>query len=1002
MLGVENAEGTTAMTAKKVNSERRSRILPSLPALSCLFNLWLAPAILAQMQPGVQSSPPTQSDAAPLPQSASTTNTFESSSSTGSSPGIPTDPRTVLNAAKIIAISQENSEVVLELKSQLADSLQAKGSTVLADEITDEQLFDQIAKSSELRASITHFLEARGYISKDELQNVANTDAAKDNPSAAGAADETAMYLSENNLENLDSVDQQGVSPSATDTLSTAQLKLQDQGALSKAGAAGSRPASQKTTNITDEPKVLRQNAPYNLLSLRDLYTQVPDSPEKLRRFGSEVFTNHVATAETGRLGAAGTSMPLDVPLGPDYVLGPGDELSISLWGGISQTIIRPISREGAVTLPEAGQVQVAGLTLGNAQNMIASSLQPQFRNAHVAVTLARLRTIRIYVVGDVQRPGAYDISSLSSPLSALYAAGGPTAVGSLRVMRHMRNGALIGEIDLYDFLLHGIRDSDDHLQGGDTLLVPPAGPQIAVYGAVKRPAIYELRNEKTLAAGLENAGGLTVAAELSHITIERIVANQRRETISVDAPAANGSPSDTSQLANIELKDGDRVRIATVLPNSERVVYLQGHVARPGKLAYRDGLRLADVLKSYRDLLPEPAARGEIIRLVAPDLHPETIDFNLPDVLIGNSNPALQPYDTIRILGRYEQDSPNVTIQGEVLHPGSYPLFEGMSAAQLVRAAGGFKRDASLEDADLISYSVENDSAVTIERRTIQIGAAVLKNDPQSDSSLKPGDVLTIHQLTGWSDIGASISIQGEVGHPGSYGFKGGEHLSDVLRRAGGFRETAYPEGAVLTRPEVSVLEQKSREELIRQIETSSTAARMSSGLTGGDQSSTLQLIQQQQEQVIARLRSQPASGRLVVHIDGPIDSWAGTPADIEVRSGDVLKVPKRPGFVLVSGQVYNTTAISFAPGKAADWYLKRAGGTTGIANRKEIFIIRANGSVVGRRSGGSVLATELDPGDVIVVPQKIIGASLVWRNILGTAQMAASLAFAASLAGL
>jgi hypothetical protein len=179
-----------------------------------------------------------------------------------------------------------------------------------------------------------------------------------------------------------------------------------------------------------------------------------------------------------------------------------------------------------------------------------------------------------------------------------------------------------------------------------------------------------------------------------------------------------------------------------------------------------------------------------------------------------------------------------------------------------------------------------------------------------------------------------------------------------------------------------------------------------MSPNLGGSDQSSTLQLIQQQQQQVLARLKSQPASGRLIVHLSGDIESWAGTAADIEVRSEDVLRVPKRPGFVLVTGQVYNAAAIAFAPGKSAGWYLQRAGGATQIANRHEIFIIRANGSVVGRRSGDwydrDVLSTRLDPGDVIVVPQKIVGASLIWRNLLSTAQIAASIAITAAVAGL
>jgi protein involved in polysaccharide export with SLBB domain len=265
---------------------------------------------------------------------------------------------------------------------------------------------------------------------------------------------------------------------------------------------------------------------------------------------------------------------------------------------------------------------------------------------------------------------------------------------------------------------------------------------------------------------------------------------------------------------------------------------------------------------------------------------------------------------------------------------------------------------------------------------------------------------VLTIHQLTGWNDIGSSITLEGEVAHPGSYGFEQGERLSSVLRRAGGFRETSYPEGAVLLRDEVRKLEEKSKEELIRQIETSSAAARISPSVGSGDQSTTLQLIQQQQTEVVARLRSQPATGRLVIHISADISSWENTPADIEVRSGDVLRIPKRPGFVLVSGQVYNASAITFTPGKTAAWYLQRAGGGTQIANKKETFVIRANGSVVGRGSGGwfdhDVLSTRLDPGDVVVVPQKILGASLFWRNLLTVAQLSSSIAITAAVAGI
>jgi protein involved in polysaccharide export with SLBB domain len=766
--------------------------------------------------------------------------------------------------------------------------------------------------------------------------------------------------------------------------------------------ASGEEP-SNTLRSTTSEPQVLHQPAPYNLLSLRDLYTQLPEQGGQLKRFGSDVFL-HRDGFESNQLALNERETPLDVPAGPDYVVGPGDSLSIDLWGGISQNFTRAIDREGRLALPESGAVQVAGLTLERVQGVVAEALKPQYRDVKVAVTVAHLRSIRVYVVGDVQRPGAYDISSLATSLNALYAAGGPTSVGSLRILRHYRGKQLIGEIDLYDFLLHGVQN-EDRLEAGDTVLAPPAGPQIAVYGAVKRPAIYELKEKATLGAVLEDAGGATVAAEFGHIEIERIDANRQRETVTLDLPPASSPESLQAAMATFAVHDGDRVHVSQILPYSQRVIYMQGHVVRPGRVSYRDGMRLSDVLHSYQDLLPEPADNAEIVRLVSPDLHPETIEFNLPDALIGNNNIELKPFDTIRIYGRYEADAPKVIVAGEVLRPGAYSLSAGMTAAQLVRMAGGFKRDALLESADLTSYRIVDGTKVVSERDSIRIGDAVLHDDGGADVRLKPADVLTVHQITGWNDIGSSITLEGEVAHPGNYGIQQGERLSSILRRAGGLRDSSYPAGAVLLRDEVRRLEEKSREELIRQIETSSTAARMSPSLGSNDQSATLQLIAQQQEQVLARLKSQPVTGRLVIHISTDIASWENTPADIEVRAGDVLRIPKRPGFVLVSGQVYNSSAITFTPDKTAGWYLRRAGGATEIANTRDIFIIRANGSVVGRRSGSlfdhDVLATRLDAGDVVVVPQKIIGASVFWRNLLTVAQIGSSIAITAAVAG-
>jgi len=289
--------------------------------------------------------------------------------------------------------------------------------------------------------------------------------------------------------------------------------------------------------------------------------------------------------------------------------------------------------------------------------------------------------------------------------------------------------------------------------------------------------------------------------------------------------------------------------------------------------------------------------------------------------------------------------------------------------------------------------------------RITLHIGLAVNEAVSSEDVPLKPGDILTIHQVSGWNDIGASIKLAGEVTYPGTYGLQDGERLSSVLRRAGGFRASAYPTGAILLRLQVRDLEETSREELIHQIETTSAAARLAPSANGGDQTGTLQLLVQQQDQVLQRLRAQPVNGRLVIKISSDINSWENTPADIELRAGDVLTIPKRPSFVLVNGQVYNTSAITFVPGKTAGWYLQRAGGATDLANRKEIFIVRANGLVVGRHSSewfqGDVLSQRLEAGDVVVVPQKIVGGSMVWRNLLTTAQILASVAVIGAVTG-
>ena len=760
-------------------------------------------------------------------------------------------------------------------------------------------------------------------------------------------------------------------------------------------GAAGtSRPAPLPPRPTEQPSELLRATpAPYlNLPSVQNLYTQEVPTNARLRRFGSDAFL--FGTGNTNLL-------PMDLPVGPDYVLGPGDNLIVNMWGGQSARLSRTVDRQGEIDLSEAGTIVVSGLTIAEAQNAVQRALGTQFQNEHVELSLGRVRTVRVYVVGDVQRPGAYDVSSLSTPLNALYAAGGPTSRGSLRMLKQYRGDQLVQEIDLYDFLLHGVRSNLDRLLPGDTILVPPVGPQVSVAGMVRRPAIYELKGKEDLKDVLELAGGVLVSADLKEIRVERVVAHERHTMLNVQLSV--GPQGETAALSAFQVQDGDSIQVLPILPYNEQPVYLDGHVYRPGRYPWREGMTVNDLLHSYQDVMPEPANHAEIIRLVPPDLHPETISFNLPDALIGNDPIKLQPFDTVRVFGRYNIDPPTVSIRGEVLRPGKYPMSQGMTVADLVKMAGGFKHSAYRKEADLSSYVIQNGQKVLVNHSNVAIEKA-LEGDTGTDVALKPGDVLSIRRLAGWQDIGASVTINGEVEHAGSYGIEDGERLSSVLKRAGGFRADAYPAAAVLERVQVRELAEQARQQMILRIENTPVPA--NAGATNPQAATEMQQsMQMQRQQILQALRSHPASGRLVIAIDSDISKWENTPADIELRAGDTLLIPKRPNFVGVNGQVYNPAAISYVPGRDLDWYLKKAGGPTRIGDKKNIYVLRADGSVVVLQDQHSIWMgfgnVRMHPGDIIIVPEKIIGGSPVWQNIMSTAMIGATIASPLAFAG-
>lgn len=902
-----------------------------------------------------------------------------------------------LSADEIIQILQENPDVLAEAKTEIVNQLRDRGYNVSASDITDDRLFSQIRSDDRVRQLASDELTRRGFGSGQQ----------EDQTSAdQTSADQTDQQLGQ---QSQQTTQQNGPQPSQQPGQQQGQQNGQQQRfpqTIPRQGTTGRQSTLGNQQGMNGQARQRRRQPPSskapsqaeyplrNLPALRDLYTQVVIDETKLERFGAALFRNSTAAADKS---------PLSVPVGPDYVLGPGDELVVDYWGSSSQHIQRSVDREGRISIPEAGSLVVAGRTLGEVQQTIQKMLRQQLRGISVDVTLGKLRTVRVYIVGDVKNPAAYDISSLSTALSALIAAGGPTETGSYRTVKHYRGKALVEEVDLYDLMLKGVSSGEVHIESGDSILVPPIGPQVTVAGKVRRPAIYELRREQTLDQVLDLAGGVPVTGELSRIRVERVQAHERKEMMSVNMGAGTGAQAAEDAFKRFHIQDGDVVTVLPILPYSNRAVYLEGHVFRPGKFSYKDGFKVTDLIASFDDLLPEPADRAEIVRLHPPDFTPFVIPFNVRDVLSKRVEaPSLEPFDTVRIFGRYETDGPKVSIFGEVLRPGEYPLSEKMTAADLLRMSGGFKRSAFQQAADLTSYSVIDGDHVDLDHRDIPIGRA-LAGEADTDVLLKPGDVLTIRQIGGWNDIGGAISVSGEVMHPGRYGIQRGEHLSSILKRAGGFSPEAYPYAAILDRAQVRQAAAKSREDMVTQIQAQNVASTTGTSSSSASSSRTSAVaLERERQQLLAKLKQIQPNGRMLIHVSSQIEKWENTQADVEVRPGDTLYIPKRPNFVMVAGQVYNPIAITFSTGRHANWYLKQAGGPTKLASKKEIFVVRANGTVVGRGSGewwsGSVLSTVLQAGDTIFVPEKGAGAG-IFKNVTQSISLLSGAAVAVSV---
>jgi protein involved in polysaccharide export with SLBB domain len=644
------------------------------------------------------------------------------------------------------------------------------------------------------------------------------------------------------------------------------------------------------------------------------------------------------------------------------------------------------VNRDGRINFPELGPVAVAGMRFEELKARIEQRVSEQMIGTQAVVTMGDLRSIRVFVLGEAERPGSYTVSGLSTITNALFASGGVKTIGSLRNIQLKRNGAVVTRLDLYDLLLNGDTSNDVRLLPGDVIFIPPVGKTAGVTGEIRRPAIYELKAEDSAADLLHLGGGLTPEADARLAKIERI--DERRDRVVLDVDLS------TAQARGTRLRAGDVLRIPAARPTFANSVQLKGHVHRPATFQYRSGMRLGDVLPSIDELKPNADLHYVLIRREHPGSRRlSAISADLEQAWLApgsDADPLLSPRDQVVVFdletGRDQYLAPIVDelklqaisnepsrlvrVSGSVRAEGEYPLEPGMTVSDLVRAGGGLAEQAVGGEAELARYEVRDGQTRRTEVLKIDLGRA-LAGDPTADLLLGPFDTLVVKKISEW-ETREIVRLEGEVRFPGEYPIARGETMRSLIARAGGLTSLGYARGSVFTREylrererqQIQVLTDRMRQDL----GTLALQASQVGGTAGSQASETLAVGQS----LLRDLQAAEPVGRLVIDLERVFAAEPGSSDDLVLRGGDRLRVPKRPQEVTVIGEVQNATSHLFDPTLTREDYLRMSGGTTKKADDKRIYVVRANGSVEAgsgsrwfRNSTGAI-----EPGDTIVVP--------------------------------
>ena len=645
-----------------------------------------------------------------------------------------------------------------------------------------------------------------------------------------------------------------------------------------------------------------------------------------------------------------------------NYKIGTDDEINILLWGRINDEYTLTVDGKGSILIPRIGPIHVAGMSFNNMEKNIINRIQ-KIEGVKVAVSLGKIKKIGVFIVGEVKKPGFYTISSLSNITNALYAAGGPNKNGSLRNIQLKRNKKIITTIDMYDFLLNGNDNSSFRLQSNDVIHIPLVKSMISISGNVRRPAIYEIKEKSSLKNILKLSGGITPAAWSNKIQIERLFNNQRQIILDIDTIK--------NEIPDITVMDGDIIKIFPILNKCENAVYLTGNVVRPGKYEFKKNMRLSDLIPTYNDILPESYLEyAAIIRQDPPRFLNRILTFNLKDALDNtnsNNNLYLQPRDHIIIyhLDFFEPDR-NVQIEGSVTQPGKYKILDNMKIRDLILQAGGLSEDASTIRGELYrrEYNSKNDQA-NVKKIDFCVECA-MNNDKIHNYILNRLDRIFIRKKSGWEKE-RKVILEGQFNYPGTYILFEKETLGDLIDRAGGFKENAFVSAAFFSRRSVKEIEEKRKAEYSNQME--SDLINISSEFAFKDNpQQAQQILNQQQDALEKNLKEYNYNGRVVIDLTNDKNY-----NDFTLEDGDSLFIPRMINTVSVIGEVYNPTTFKYENAKnSVAYYIEAAGGIKITADKKYIYVIKANGIIITNKNV-NIRKLSLEPGDAVVVPKKL-----------------------------